>query len=147
LIFGPCGRRVDVALLEVLLAKLAETLVKFAVEASTGNKMAGELGAGATNVLGGRAAGLADDRRARRERNRTANSLANELISRYGHEYREVSTEDQAAAVQAVIDTFGTVGGGVALIVRCDVRFTPNGGQGLARFKQLLGVTSRSRRD
>ncbi|XVV00766.1 hypothetical protein ACQPW3_25465 [Actinosynnema sp. CA-248983] len=41
---------------------------------------------------------------------RVARRLADELVDRYGHEYRELSERDRSAAVQAVIDTFEFVG-------------------------------------
>jgi hypothetical protein len=109
-----------VSLLGAVLVKLAETVVKYAVEAGTGNKMAGELSSGATSVLGGRAAGLSDERKARRARDRLARHLAGELVDRYGHEYRELPEGDRAAAVQAVIDTFEFVGSGPGVVAGND---------------------------
>ncbi|RKT55553.1 hypothetical protein [Saccharothrix australiensis] len=108
------------SLLGAVLVKLAETVVKYAVEASTGNKMAGELSAGAAAVLGGRAAGLSDERTTRRTKERVARRLADELVDRYGHEYRELPESDRSAAVQAVIDTFELVGGGPGVVAGND---------------------------
>ncbi|MEU4806596.1 hypothetical protein [Actinosynnema sp. NPDC023587] len=108
------------SLLGAVLVKLAETVVKYAVEAGTGNKMAGELSAGAAGVLGGRATGLSDERKARRTKERVARRLADELVDRYGHEYRELPEGDRAAAVQAVIDTFELVGSGPGVVAGND---------------------------
>ncbi|WP_156093729.1 NACHT N-terminal Helical domain 1-containing protein [Lentzea aerocolonigenes] len=143
------------SLLGAVLVKLAETVVKFAVEAGTGSKVAGELGGGTVGVLGGRAASLSDDRKVRRALSQVAQRLGDELYVAYGHEYRNLSENDRAAAAAAVVEVLEQCGDQQSLVARNNadsgrlatalrngadeiLRRTALGGDGEEYFDQLL---------
>ncbi|WP_436500377.1 NACHT N-terminal Helical domain 1-containing protein [Actinokineospora sp. HUAS TT18] len=93
-------------ILSAAVVKLAETLVRTAVEAGTGNKKAGDLGAGVTAILGGRLSEAAESRRVQRALEEVGKQVAERINERFGHEYRRLDEHDQVAAVEAVTETF-----------------------------------------
>ncbi|WHT22978.1 NACHT domain-containing protein [Crossiella sp. CA-258035] len=121
--------------------KLGETLVKLACEAATGSKAAGEVAGGLTAVLGGHGVGKLDQRRARRQLETVADTVAGRVMTRYGAEFRGLDEESRAVVVEAVAEAFQALPPLTELVLAASCR--PE--RLAARVRQLTGDLLRGR--
>lgn len=96
-------------LLGAVAVKLGEVVVKFAVEAVSGQKVAGDAAGGVTVVLAGRAVDQLDRRRAKRQLDAIADVVAEHVLSQCGHEFRGLTEPAREVVVEAVGETLGLV--------------------------------------
>lgn len=108
------------SLLGTVAVKLGETLVKSACETITGQKILGDLTGGLSAVLGGRAVEGLDSRRARRQLDEIADTVAERVLNQYGHEFRGLPDGERAVVIEAVGETFELVPPAAGLVLGTD---------------------------
>ncbi|MFY1689140.1 NACHT domain-containing protein [Plantactinospora sp. WMMB782] len=128
-------------LLEIAAVKLGEVLVAKACEAVTGQKTVGDIAGGLTAMLGDRAIDRLGTRKARRQLDDMADTIARRVLDQYEHEFRGLSEDGRAVVVEAVSETFQLVPPTAGLVLGINFNAT-----GLERVIRSLTEAHRATR-